>query len=97
MSDITGFLMLEDVSVAEVKNGMITEAKEDLLPLYVKRTRNIEGWLASRAIDAHRTNSRLLKKVLRLRMTDDVQTALAVNAATITDRYWFKPDGSNAV
>jgi len=97
VSDITGFLMLEDVSVAEVKNGMITEAKEDLLPLYVKRTRNIEGWLASRAIDAHRTNSRLLKKVLRLRMTDDVQTALAVNAATITDRYWFKPDGSNAV
>ena len=57
----------------------------------------MQGWLAARAIDPHRTNSRLLKKALRLRTTDNVQTALAVNAATVTDRYWFKPEGSRAV
>ncbi len=97
MQNITGTLMSEDRPIAKIQNGIITESVEELLPLYLKRTKNVEGWIASRAIDAHRTNSRLLKKALRLRTTDDVQTALAVNAATVTDRYWFKPDGSSAV
>ena len=97
MQNITGTLMSEDRVIATVKNGVVTEADERLLPLYLKRTGNIEGWLASRAIDSHRTNSRLLKRALRLRTTDDIATALAVNAATVTDRYWFKPEGSSAV
>jgi len=97
MQNITGTLMSEDRVIATVKNGVITDADERLLPLYLKRTGNIEGWLASRAIDPHRTNSRLLKRALRLRTTDDIATALAVNAATVTDRYWFKPEGSTAV
>mgnify|MGYP000495996158 CR=1 FL=1 len=97
MQNITGTLMSEDCVIATVKNGVITDADEWLLPLYLKRTGNIEGWLASRAIDSHRTNSRLLKRALRLRTTDDIATALAVNAATVTDRYWFKPEGSSAV
>ena len=97
MQNITGTLMSEDRPIAKVQNGKITDAVEELLPLYLKRTKNFEEWVSSRAIDAHRTNSRLLKKVLRLRTTDDVQTALAVNAATVTDRYWFNPDGSSAV
>jgi hypothetical protein len=88
--------MLEDRVIAQIKNGIIVDADESLLPLYLKRTKDMEGWVAGRAIDSHRTNSRLLKRVLRLRNTDDVQTALAVNAATVTDRYWFKPEGSNA-
>ncbi len=83
--------------IAKIENGLITESNEALLPLYLKRTKDVELWLASRAIDSHRTNSRLLKKALRLRQTDDVSTALAVNAATITDRYWFRPEGSAAV
>ena len=96
MTSITGTLMSEDREIATVKNGEITVCDETLLPLYLKRTRNMDGWLASRAIDAHRTNSRLLKKALRLRTADDAQIALAVNAATVTDRYWFRPEGSTA-
>lgn len=96
MQSITGTLMSGDTPIATIKNGIITESDETLLPLYLKRTGDIEGWLSSRAIDSRRTNSRLLKKALRLRTTDDVWTALAVNAATVTDRYWFKPDGSTA-
>ena len=96
MQSITGALMLEDRPIAKIKNGMIIESNDALLPLYLKRTKDVEGWIASRAIDSHRTNSRLLKKALRLRITDDVSTALAVNAATVTDRYWFKPEGSQA-
>ncbi len=96
MLNITGTILSEDQAVATVKNGEITECDEALLPLYLKRTKDVEGWLASRAIDAHRTNSRLLKRALRLRGADDAGTALAVNAATVTDRYWFRPEGSSA-
>lgn len=96
MQTITGTLMMGDMPIAQIKNGIIVESDDNMLPLYLRRTKNFEGWAAARAIDSHRTNSRLLKKVLRLKTTDDVQTALAVNAATVTDRYWFKPDGSNA-
>lgn len=97
MLNITGYIMLEDNIIATVKNGEITECNERLLPLYLQRTKYVEGWFASRAIDTHRTNSRLLKKALRLRTADDAQTALSVNAATVTDRYWFKPEGSTAL
>lgn len=97
MINITGTIMSEDTVVATVKNGEIIDYNEELVPLYLKRTKNVEGWLASRAIDTHRTNSRLLKRALRIRTADDAQTALAVNAATVTDRYWFKPEGSSAV
>ena len=96
MQTITGTLMSEDRPIAKIKNGIIVDTEESLLPLYLKRTKDVEGWVAGRAIDSHRTNSRLLKKALRLRTTDDVQTALAVNAATVTDRYWFRPEGSTA-
>lgn len=96
MLSITGELMSEDKVIATIKNGAVVDCDETLLPLYLKRTRNLEGWLASRAIDTHRTNSRLLKKALRLHTADDAQTALAVNAATVTDRYWFRPEGSTA-
>lgn len=96
MQSITGTLMSEDRPIAQIKNGIIVDADEALLPLYLKRTRDVEGWVAGRAIDSHRTNSRLLKKALRLRTADDMQTALAVNAATVTDRYWFRPEGSTA-
>ena len=96
MQNITGTLMSEDRVIATVKNGEMIDYDEALIPLYLKRTKYMEGWLASRAIDTHRTNSRLLKRALRLHTADNAQTALAVNAATVTDRYWFKPEGSNA-
>ena len=81
MISITGELLSEDKVIATVKKGEITDCDDTLLPLYLKRTKDFEGWLASRAIDTHRTNSRLLKKALRLHTADDAQIALAVNAA----------------
>ena len=97
MTDITGKLMSGDNAAATVKNGIITDYNKLLLPLYLKRTKDVEKWLAYRAVDHSRKNARLLKRALRLRTTDDVQTALAVNAATVTDCYWFRPEGSAAV
>lgn len=63
---------------------------EVLCPLYFKRAEDLNGWLASRAIDAHRPNSRLLKKALRLAERDDINTVLSVHAVTVTDTYWVK-------
>ncbi len=89
MKALTGYLMSEDRRIAEIENGEIVTADDVLMPLYLRRTKNIEAWLAERAIDVHRTNSRLLKKALRLSAADDAETALSVNGATITDTYWI--------
>ena len=59
MQRISGSLMSGDRVIAEIENGNIIEYDENLLPLHLKRTKNFERWLASRAIDSHRTNSRL--------------------------------------
>lgn len=87
-----GYLMSLDHVLAEIKNGQIEKVNNaTLLPIYLERTMNLHHWLEKRAIDSHRTNSRLLKKVLRLEERDDISTTLAVNAVSITDTYWLKP------
>ncbi|MDR1563401.1 MAG: hypothetical protein LBS74_00390 [Oscillospiraceae bacterium] len=70
---------------------MLEPILPERLPLFLKRTGDVKAWLEGRAIDSHRTNSRLLKKALRLAHRDDLSTVLAVNAAIITDAYWVKP------
>lgn len=86
------FLILSgDTVVAEWENNNLKIVNENLLPLYLKNTGNVEKWLETRAIDHHRANSRLLKKALRLAERDDVSSVLSVNAVTITDNYWIKP------
>jgi len=91
---INGEIMSKDKVVASVCDGLIVASDSALLPLYLKRTGDVERWLAGRAIDDHRTNSRLLKKALRLTHAEDVEVVLRVNAATITDTYWFREEGS---
>ena len=81
--------------VALWQNGELSVVRDDLLPLFLKRTHHAEMWLESRAIDSHRANSRLLKKALRLTERDDISTVIHVNAATITDTYWVRPIGSS--
>lgn len=95
INTFNGFLMSRDIVLAEIKNGELSKIiKEDLMPIYLARTKNISHWLEKRSIDEHRTNSRLLKKALRLEQKDDVSTALAVHGVTITDNYWVKPEDS---
>lgn len=62
MQNITGTLMSEDRPIAKIKDGEIIESDDDILPFYLKRTGNVEGWLASRAIDAHRTKCASFEK-----------------------------------
>jgi len=90
---LDGCLMSKDTVVANINDGRISVVNEQLIPLYLKN-RSFESWLEGRAIDTHRINSRLLKKALRLTTANDMDVVLKVNAATITDTYWFKPEGS---
>lgn len=92
---LNGTLMSGNYEVAKVVDGEIIPIKKELMPLYLQRMNNIEGWLADRAIDKHRTNSRLLKKALRLTAAEDLEVVLRVHGATITDNYWYREEGSN--
>ena len=56
------YIMSKDVAVARWQGGSLEVMNENLLPLYLKNTGNVEKWLETRAIDRHRANSRLLKK-----------------------------------
>lgn len=84
-----------DILVAKWQNGNLEIINESLLPLFLKRIKNADMWLETRAIDSHRANSRLLKKALRLVEKDDISTVIHVNGATITDNYWIRPLDSN--
>lgn len=92
--NLTGYLMMGDERIAEIMNGVIVSSKEELLPYLIKRTRNIETFLSSRAIDTGRTNSRLLKKALGITENEKSKIALYAYGASITDNYWFKTKGS---
>jgi len=88
-------IMSGDIVVANWLDDRLQIIDEVHLPLFLKNFTDLESWLETRAIDAHRANSRLLKKALRLAERDDINTVLHVNAATITDNYWIRPIGSN--
>ena len=86
-------IMSADTITAEWKDGELTVLNDRLLPAYLKRVPDPDSWLATRAIDSHRANSRLLKKALRLAERDDISTVMYAHGATITDNYWIKsPD-----
>lgn len=86
-----------DTVVAVWQDGVLSVLNEDLLPLYLKRVSRADLWLATRAIDSHRANSRLLKKALRLTEKDDISTVIHVNGATITDNYWIRSVGADLI
>ncbi len=92
MSQLKDYLIMSgDIPCAKWENGELTVLNDKLLPLYLKRVHNAEMWLATRAIDTHRANSRLLKKALRLKEYNDISTVIHVNGATIIDNYWIRP------
>ena len=90
----TGSIMSKDTKVATYENGNLIYINENLCPLYIKRTHNIAGFFASRAIDSNRTNSRLLKKILNIKESRDEYVSLYAYGLVISDTYWFKPKGS---
>lgn len=96
---LNGYVMHENTIVAEVTDDNCNIINVDLCPIFILRTKNVRGWIESRSIDMHRTNSRLLRKTIRLyenkSLPNELETALYSKCVTITDNYWFKEKGSN--
>lgn len=90
MNFLNGELMSRNKVIAKVENDIITFSDENLLPLYLKRSRNIRNWLSLRVMDDTRFNVRKLKEMFHLENKDDVDIAMLVNGVTIYDNYWFK-------
>ncbi len=88
--NFNGQLLSGDDVIADITEGKVKPIIENRLPLYLKRKGDFEKWLESRAVDRHRPNSRILKKVLRLSDTSDLMTAIYAHAATITDNFWIR-------
>lgn len=65
--DFRATLMSKDTPIANIRGRRIEPIQEHLLPLQLQRMGDMETWLSMRAIDEHRVNSRLLKKVFALR------------------------------
>lgn len=93
--ELNGYLYSGDRQIAQIYHGRLTAIDSARLPLYLAAGGDVEKWLTDRAIDRHRPNSRILKKVLRLTDSSDLAAVLRAHAATITDNYWLRFDGEN--
>ena len=89
---LSGFIMSGNTPVAKFSGRTVTPFIPERTPLCFRAGGDLETWLEMRAIDRHRTNSRILKRVLRLGDTSDLNTVLRVHGATVTDNYWVKTD-----
>lgn len=92
--EMTGSLMSANNEIARFENGEMTFCNKHRAPLMLLRTGSISAFLASRAIDSSRTNSRLLKKVMDIHGEPDEIVSLYAHGSTVTDNYWFKAKGS---
>lgn len=86
--------MSNDTVCGEWIDNKLTAVAPELLPMFLKRTGDVEKWLKLRAIDGNRPNAQLLKKMLGLEKSDDIGTVLRINAAAINDSFWVKPPDS---
>ena len=63
MLKINGTLMNGEREIGIIDNVILLSYDEKLIPLFLKRTRNIEEWLRTRSADPSRSNIRKLKSV----------------------------------
>ncbi|MCQ2796627.1 MAG: hypothetical protein MJ213_04975 [Bacilli bacterium] len=92
--NLNGNVMMQNIVVASFDNGILTYLDEKRAPLSIIRNKDIKSFLSSRTIDDTRRNSRILKKLLMINVTDDNLLSLYAHGAVITDNYWFKTKGS---
>lgn len=92
---INGILMSKDIEIATIKDNTVSILNHRLEPLLLRRLNDIESWLENRVIDKHRPTSRILRKMLRLTTSSDLDVVLKFNAVSLTDTYWIKEEGSN--
>ncbi len=88
-----GHIMRGDAIAACVVNDEVTVYNE-LAPLYIQRTGNFLDWLSDRCADVSRSNMRAILRCLGLPFHDAVRIVKTINAASVVDTFWIKPDDS---
>lgn len=86
------FLMNKDSRVGIIQGDHVTLLKglEHLAPLCFSQSNwPMSLWADTRVIDPARVNSRLIKKISRIRQTDNLSTLYANHGVSITDSYWI--------
>lgn len=92
----SGFIMNKDIPSVRVDRNKVTSViNPTLSPYYIRRTKDFRSWVMNRSIDSHRTNSRILRKMLRLKNPDTLDVSMKFKCRSITDSFWFKEDGNN--
>lgn len=97
LSTLQGTLMSGNTPVALIENGEISKVIEpSLIPLHFlfAEDPSLKSWLRQRSLDTSRTNSRFVLRELDSDKADITQIVLSVNAATITDNFWIRENGS---
>ena len=92
--ELSGYVMMEDIVVAEFNKGQLVSLNNDLAPLIILRTHDLVAFLSSRILDTSRTNARLLKRILNIHTEEDYLIALKNHATSVTDNYWFRSKNS---
>lgn len=91
----SGYIMFKDTPVVRIKDNRVDSILSPLCPPYFNNFSSFEEWILSRTIDTHRTNSRILRKMLRLKNPSSLDIALKSKCRTVTDKFWFKEEGCN--
>lgn len=97
LSTLQGTLMSGNTPVALIESGEISKVIEpSLIPLnfLFAEDPSLKSWLRQRSLDTSRTNSRFVLRELDSDKADITQIVLSVNAATITDNFWIRENGS---
>ena len=97
LSTLQGTLMSGNTPVALIESGEISKVIEpSLIPLHFlfAEDPSMKSWLRQRSLDTSRTNSRFVLRELDSDKADITQIVLSVNAATITDNFWIRENGS---
>ena len=97
ISVLAGFVMSGNTPVAKFSGRVVTPILKERAPLCFTTGGDLEEWLKMRAVERHRKNGRILKRLLRLGDTSDLNTALCVHGAKITDNYWIKIEAEQAL
>lgn len=97
LSVLQGTLMSGNIPVALIESGEISKVIEpNLIPFHFlfAEDPSLKSWLRQRSLDTSRTNSRFVLRELDSDKADITQIVLSVNAATITDNFWIRENGS---
>jgi len=90
----TGHIMRGDTQVAKISNDKLISITP-AAPLYLQNHNNFPGWIKARGADLTRSNMRIILKHFGLPLQDIDTAVRSVNAASITDSFWIKSNGSS--